>query len=226
MSHPQLTIADRQSSGADVYEKIVVRIATESQYNAAKQGTGQGLQYAFEGIDGYWERKGDLSQPVVGQVYEVLLSTKAKQNGNGDYQDIRELRGPAPEGTPLTELGPRAPQSNGSAPAAQQATGYNYPPPSDKDAKITRAVVANDMVAMVGHEIEYLKLDFAVIEPDKAERLDQLIALAYEAIQAVQADLPKPGQQSPSLQAEDSPPPTDAAQEPEAEAETPEELPW
>ena len=96
------------------------------------------------------------------------------------------------------------------------------------------------MVAMVGHEIEYLKLDFAVIEPDKAERLDQLIALAYEAIQAVQADLPKPGQQSPSLQAEDSPPPTaedrifhtpeivilDVAQEPEAEAETPEELPW
>ena len=224
MSHPQLTIADRQSSGADVYEKIVVRIATESQYNAAKQGTGQGLQYAFEGIDGYWERKGDLSQPVVGQVYEVLLSTKAKQNGNGDYQDIRELRGPAPEGTPLTELGPRAPQSNGSAPAAQQATGYNYPPPSDKDAKITRAVVANDMVAMVGHEIEYLKLDFAVIEPDKAERLDQLIALAYEAIQAVQADLPKPADTA--AQAEDSPPPTDAAQEPEAEAETPQELPW
>ena len=152
--------------------------------------------------------------------------------------DILELRGPAPAGTPLTEIGSRAPQSNTSAPAAQQATGYNYPPPSDKDAKITRAVVANDMVAMVGHEIEYLKLDFAVIEPDKAERLDQLIALAYEAIQAVQADLPKPADTA--AQAEDSPPPTaedrifhtpeivilDVAQEPEAEAETPEELPW
>lgn len=104
MSHSQLEIADRQANGRDIYDPIVVKIGGKSTYNDN--------QYSFEGIDGFWERKPELRQPVVGEVYEVYLATKEKTGQNAKpgsmYMDILQMR---PSDREPTEVGPRGAQS-------------------------------------------------------------------------------------------------------------------
>lgn len=178
MSHPQLTISERRDNGQNLYEKVILKVA--------RAGNPQyGTTYAFEGLDGFWGRKESLNQPTVGMVYEVLLATKRNQSGTGEYKDILELRGPAPEGTPTTELAERAPQSNGTTPAPQARDSRG-----SVDEKITRMNILNRWTDMLGYEVSMYTAD---PEADRLDRVNAQFEKTYELIEEFQREfLPPP----------------------------------
>ena len=222
--HSQLEARETQANGRTIYESIVATVRGVSQYNT--------FTFSLEGIDGWWQRKEDLEQPVVGQSYRFLLGTKPKINDpSKDYCDI--LRMESTDDTP-TAVGPRsAPastQSNGSAPAVVSQGGGRY---DDRNVAITTAVISNNLATLA-----LAAATLATAKPKTAEEKEHCanarvtFDAALLAVEAVRAGLPEEPAEEPAATeppaeavaespADEGPPPA-VHEEPEAETE----LPW
>ena len=186
MSHPQLVdfIEKRLANGQDQYAPLIVKVAR-------KGNPDYGNTYAFEGIDGFWNRKDDKAQPEVGAIHRVRLATKAKTGSNAragsEYMDILEMWEPMPPDTELTPVGPSQREGSAAPVAESVAKMSNYLAAFDPSYMLQNIAKSTADIAIAAAMVA--SVDAALADPDALDAAKGAIAIAQEETDAVKAYL-------------------------------------